>query len=101
MGVGISQRKGLRQEFIGAMARRGVVSPRDHDQLVEVETFCKFFQTWGDLLYRSDNRLAVELLGGGHLRDRIRALSFLRRHKRLTDTLSAIDDGAFAGFELA
>src|SRR5215475_8374631 len=82
------------------MARRGIVSPRDHDQLVEVETFCKFLQMCGNLLCRSDDRLAAELLGGRHLEGRIRTFCFFGRHQRKTDTLSAIDNGAFAGFEL-
>src|SRR5262249_393054 len=100
MGVGVSQRKGLRQKLVGTMARRRVVSPCDHDKLVEVETFRKFFETCGDLLYRSDNRLPVELLGGRHLEGRIRTFCFFGRHKWQTNALSAIDNCAFAGFEL-
>jgi hypothetical protein len=42
----------------------------------------------------------VKLFGNGHLRRRIRALGFLGRQERLTDTLSAIDYCAFASFEL-
>src|SRR5262249_41610370 len=101
MGVGVSQRKGLRQKLVGTMARSRVVSPCDYDKLVEVETFCKFFQTCGNLLCRSDDRLAVELLGSRHLHRRIWAFGFFGRQERLTDALSAIDDCAFASFELA
>src|SRR5262249_48555514 len=100
MGVGVSQRKGLRQKLVGTMARSRVVSPCDYDKLVEVETFCKFFQTCGNLLCRSDDRLAAELLSGRHLEGRIRTFGFFGRHERQTDALSAIDDGALARFEL-
>ena len=30
------QRKCFRQQFVGAVTRRGIVSPCDHDQLVEL-----------------------------------------------------------------
>jgi hypothetical protein len=67
---------------------------------LEIETFRELFQSRGDLLCRADNRLAAQLLGSRHLGGRIRALGFLGRHERQTDALSAIDDRAFAGFEL-
>src|SRR4029453_14698108 len=100
MGVGVSQRKGLRQEFVGAMAWSRIVSPCDYYQLVEIETFREFFQSCGDLLRRSYNRLAAQLRGSSHLLRRIGALGFFGRHERQTDILSAIDDCSFATFEL-
>ena len=59
MGVGVSQRKGLRQEFVGAMARRRIVSPCDYYQLVEIETFREFFQSCGDLLGNDDRTIRI------------------------------------------
>jgi len=37
MGLGFPQSEGLRQQFVGAMARRRIVSPCDYDWLVEFE----------------------------------------------------------------
>ena len=45
--------KGLRQQFVEAMARRGIVSLRDHDQPVEIEIFREFFQSRRDLFRRA------------------------------------------------
>jgi hypothetical protein len=83
------------------VARGGIVSPADHDQLVEIESLCEFCESRGHLICGADDCLAAELLGSNHLHGRIRALGFLGRHERQADALPAIDDGAFGGFETA
>lgn len=50
LGLGFFQPKGIRQQLVGAMARSGIVSPGDHDQLVEFQAFREFFKARGDLL---------------------------------------------------
>jgi hypothetical protein len=49
VSVSFFRPKGLRQQFVGAMARRQIVSPcNDHD-FVEFQTFREVFQSRGDL----------------------------------------------------
>ena len=66
--VCLFHRKSLRQQFVRAMTRSRIVSPCDHHQFVEFSTLCKFFQSLGNLFFRSDNRLAAKLLRSCHFR---------------------------------